>query len=145
MMEKDSDRYMETMRMIQRLGKDLIVIRDRDLAEIGVTSVQSTAILFIGSNPGCRIIDLGIHMGISHQAARALVERMCSKGFMTMEVCEDDARARTLHLTEQGLGMETRLRRKGGSTGLMVLDGFDEDELSTLESMLSRIRGNISK
>lgn len=144
MTTSDDGGYLDILRMMQRLGRDLIQMRDTDLSEIGVTITQSSAILFVGSNPGCRITDLGKNLEISHQAARTLVERMCAKGLLRTEVCEDDARARSIELTEEGSSMETKIRSRGCRTGKDALAGFDENELSEFESLLQRIRDNIS-
>ena len=144
-MTTEDERYLNIIRMMQRVGKDLLVIRDRNLAEIGITSVQSSAILFIGSNPRCRITDLGKHMGISHQAARSLVERMCTKGFMCTRVCEDDARAREITLTKMGRETESRIRNRGGNVGKGVLTGFSDEDIASLEEYLNKIRDNIVK
>ena len=144
-MTTEDERYLNIIRMMQRVGKDLLVIRDRNLSEIGITSVQSSAILFIGSNPGCRITDLGKHRGISHQAARSLVERMCTKGFMCTKVCEDDARARKITLTRMGRETESRIRNRGGNVGKGVLTGFSDEDIASLEEYLNRIKDNIVK
>ncbi|MGN0137990.1 MAG: MarR family winged helix-turn-helix transcriptional regulator [Candidatus Methanomethylophilaceae archaeon] len=139
------DAHLELIRKVQKVGKRLISERDSDLSDIGVTSTQSSALLFIAATPRCRITDLGENMEISHQAARMLVERMVEGGFLETAVDEEDARARIVTLTPLGTEVWKRVGEKGTNAGQRALKGLSDEEMAQLSALMDKIYGNIRR
>ena len=78
-------------RKIQQLSNTITQRRNRDLKKLGLTADQADALLFFHAHPESAAADLKTHLGITHQAARAIVERMVNKGLLITHVSSHDA------------------------------------------------------
>lgn len=67
-------------RKIQKLSNTITQRRNRDLKKLGLTAEQADALLFFHAHPESAAADLKTHLSVTHQAARAIVERMVNKG-----------------------------------------------------------------
>ena len=114
-MQVTDDSYRIIVRQFQRVGRLMMQGRDRDLEDLGLTSIQADALLFFDRYPNSQINGLRDHLDVSHQAACGLVDRMRTKGLLDVEVSGEDARARTVSLSKVGRG-EDRLRVTRRST-----------------------------
>ncbi|MGN0097916.1 MAG: MarR family winged helix-turn-helix transcriptional regulator [Candidatus Methanomethylophilaceae archaeon] len=139
------DAHLELIRKVQKVGKRLISDRDSDLSDLGLTSTQSSALLFIAATPRCRITDLGENMEISHQAARMLVERMAERGFLETAVDDEDARARIVTLTPLGEEVWRKVGEKGTNAGREAMDGLTNEEMEQLNTIMDKIYENIRR
>ena len=85
-MQAADDRYRIMVRQFQRVGRLMMQGRDRDLEDLGLTSIQADALLFFDRYPHSQINGLRDHLNVSHQAACGLVDRMKTKGPWNEEV-----------------------------------------------------------
>ena len=60
-------------RRILQLANQILRNRNEDLKELEITAEQADALRFFQGHPGCSAVDLKAHLGITHQAARAIV------------------------------------------------------------------------
>jgi DNA-binding MarR family transcriptional regulator len=51
---------------------------------------------------GARIVDLAAHLAVTKQAIAPLVQELADLGFVRVDIDDDDARARRVHLTRTG-------------------------------------------
>ena len=89
-------------RKIQKLSNTITQRRNRDLKKLGLTAEQADALLFFRAHPESAAADLKTHLSVTHQAARAIVERMVNKGLLITRVSSHDARYKVVTLTAQG-------------------------------------------
>lgn len=133
------DDYRLTVRKFQSVARRMIQGRDRDLKALDLTSIQADALVFFDGRPNCQINDLRDHLEVTHQAACGLVDRMRSKGLLDVAVSEEDARARTVSLSENGRKVCDELKAKGSDAGHRSLGCLSPEELIALSDMLDRI------
>ena len=126
-------------RNILKIGNHLLNGRREDLKEFNLTSNQSETLLFFDRHPGAMIYDLKVHMKISHQAARNLVERMKEKDLLTVTVSDTDTRARQICLSGKGEKICSELKRKGTDVGGSLLQALSEEEKEQLSAILEKI------
>ena len=126
-------------RNILKIGNQLLNGRREDLKEFDITSNQSETLLFFDRHPGARIYDLKIHMKISHQAARNLVERMKEKDLLNVAVSDTDTIARKICLSEKGEKICNELKKKGSDVGGNLLQPLSEEEKEQLFVILDKI------
>ncbi len=126
-------------RKILKIGNKLINTRNKDLRKLDLTSNQSETILFFKRNHGVRIQDLKNHLEISHQAARNIVERMKKKQLLEVEVYEDDARSKHIHLSPKGHKKYTILETCGTNVSQVMLKKLTKKEKAALSDLLDKI------
>ena len=134
-----ADKEFLIERNILKIGNQLLNGRREDLKEFALTSNQSETLLFFDRHPGAMIYDLKIHMKISHQAARNLVERMKEKELLTVEISDTDTRARKVSLSEKGEKICRELKKKGTDVGGNLLQPLSEEEKDQLSVLLEKI------
>lgn len=138
-----NEECFELFRMIRMVGNGLSRERDEDLRSIDLTSNQSTAILYLDSNPGCQISDLSNHLRTSHQAACTLVERLKAKGLVDVSISDSDGRAKSVSLTADGREKCAEILRIGGSTASEALSVLSPDERRQLANLLDKVSDNL--
>jgi len=130
-------------RLILKIGNTINSIRDEDLVKKNLTSAQSETVLFYSYNPGKSIKELALHLKISHQAARKLVEKLKEKNILESLVAAEDKRYSKVYLTEFGEALCDLLKQKGTLTGENMLKGFSESDKVQLYHFLEKIELNM--
>ncbi len=132
-------------RLILKIGNTINNIRHEDLENNNLTSAQSETILFYSYNSGKSIKDLALHLKISHQAARKLVDKLKSKNILETLMSTEDKRYSNVYLTEFGAELCGLLKQKGTLTGENMLKGFSESDKAQLYNFLEKIEVNIDE
>lgn len=130
-------------RKILKLANRIVNTRTKDLEELCITAEQSESLQFFDANAGATASDLKNYLGISHQAARNLVERMKKKELLHVVVSEEDTRSRSVYLTEKGINTCETLKRFGTNKGHTLLNGLSKEEKEHFISLLERISSNV--
>ncbi|MZK51438.1 MarR family winged helix-turn-helix transcriptional regulator [Clostridium beijerinckii] len=130
-------------RKILKLGNQLINTRNEDFHFHDITAEQSETLQFFDVHKGSSASDLKKYLGVSHQAARNIIERMKKKELLYVEVSEEDARARLVYLTEKGQKVCKALKRDGTNMGQRLLNGLDSNERKQLLEMIEKMERNI--
>ena len=130
-------------RLLLKNGNLVNNIRDHDLKKDDMTSSQSEAILFYADHSGCSIKDLAVHLNISHQAARKLVDKLKEKHILAIQVSKEDKRYTNVSLTAEGQELSRRLKGNGFSVGEKMLNGFSAEEKGLLLNYMERIQLNL--
>ncbi|MEU5249050.1 MarR family transcriptional regulator [Streptomyces asoensis] len=91
---------------------------------------------------GATITELGVHLGVTKQAASQLVEELVRKGYVERRPHPEDARARLIVLT--GRGREcTRAAEAAAAEAVQAWsDLLGEEQLRILGTQLGRIAPN---
>lgn len=144
-MSIDEMEYLAIARKVQKVGRLMRMGRDADLKSLGLTSNQSETLNFVSSKPECTINDIRTYLGISHQAACALVDRMKATGLLDTMVSENDGRARKVVITDLGRKTLTGVEMLGIDAGHRATDGISCDEVLDLSRILDRMLENLSR
>lgn len=129
---------LELARKIRRTGKEIKRARDRNSSALGITSNQTDALFFIDDHPGCSVKDLTTVMGVSHQAACGIADRLGEKGLVVFGT-NDDARVKTLSLSDAGEDVVSKLYEMGEEMNSELFKALTEQERKTLEDLLDRV------
>ena len=118
---------------------------DRDLAGIGVTRSQWTAIVVAVSRPGANQRVLAEALDMSEAAAGRLVDRLCAEGLLERHAKEGDKRAYCVSVSEKG----TPILERGSALATQLEDnafrGMDDGEVRQLSSLLDRLYENMNR
>lgn len=124
-------------RKVLRLANLIIANRNMDIKELGLTAEQADSLLFFAKNEGKTATDLKEHLGITHQTARGIIERMVKKEILKTAVSQEDARYKKVVLTEKGQRLYRRLNDNCMHTGDRLLNGMKENEKKQFFSMIA--------
>ena len=130
-------------RRIQQLSNTITQRRNRDLKKLGLTADQADALLFFHAHPESTAADLKNHLGITHQAARAIVERMVNKGLLITRVSPHDARYKVVTLTAQGEELHETMQRNCTDFGDVLLDHISAEDRNTLLKLITQTLDNL--
>ncbi|MGW1780875.1 MarR family winged helix-turn-helix transcriptional regulator [Streptomyces sp. NPDC002143] len=88
---------------------------------------------------GATVGELGVHLGVTKQAASQLVDELVRKGYVERRPHPDDARARLIVLTERGWEC-TRAAEEAAAEAVQAwADVLGESEVRVLCGQLARI------
>lgn len=132
-------------RKILKIGSQLNYVRDEYLCKKNITSAQSDTLLFYHCNQGKCISDLKDYLQVSHQAARKLVDKLRTKGYLYLVPSNKDARVSEVFLTDMGLEICTNLINYGTRGGAALLKDFSTAEKEKLLFFLMRIEENFKR
>lgn len=131
-------------RLILQTGNAINQQRIRDLKTDDLTTAQSETILYYAGHGGNNIKDLAMHLKISHQAARKLVDKLKMKELLDAVPYEKDRRISRIYLTEKGQAQYQILKRSGSSVGSRLLKGFSEEDKKQLFAYMQKIEQNMN-
>ena len=89
------------------------------------------------------IMDLKEHLGVTHQTARGIVQRMEIKGLIETKKSETDARYQCVMITEKGKEIGQKLVKNGVQTGNRLLHGMTPGTTAGLLRMLTAALKNV--
>lgn len=75
----------------------------RHFNDLDITTAGFGALTIVEANPGCAIGDVGRAMGIAPNNIARLVDRLAARSLIRKDVSPEDARSRSLYLTEKGV------------------------------------------
>ncbi len=130
-------------RKIQQLSNTITQRRNRDLKKLDLTANQADALLFFHAHPESAAADLKTHLGVTHQAARAIVERMVNKSLLTTRISPHDARYKTVTLTAQGEELHETMQRNCTDFGDVLLDHISAADRDTLLALITHTLDNL--
>ncbi|GGR78293.1 MarR family transcriptional regulator [Streptomyces humidus] len=88
---------------------------------------------------GATVTELGVHLGVTKQAASQLVDELVRKGYVERLPHPGDARARLIVLTERGREC-TRAAEEAAAEAVRAWgEVLGEDQLDSLRDQLARI------
>ena len=87
----------ELGRLILKLSHQIVKNRGRHALAAGLTASQADCMLFFSSRDEASVTQLKDYLGVTHQTAQGLVQRMTAKGLLTSRRSPQDSRV-VLHL-----------------------------------------------
>lgn len=130
-------------RKILQLSNRIQTVRNIQLKELGLTGEQADTLRFFSENENATASDLKAHFGVSHQAARALVERLKDKGFLCLQVSRLDGRARIVTLTDKGNEVLDIMNRNIYSHGSQLIRRMSEEESQMFLTLITKALDNL--
>lgn len=132
-------------RKIQQLSHRIVLRRNEDLKTMGLTAEQADTLLFFHSHSGSSAADLRLNLGVTHQAARALVQRMADKGLLRVTPSPRDARYKLVTLTADGEDLYEIMQRNCTNFGDRLLENIPADDREKLFTMISQALDNMER
>lgn len=130
-------------RKIRELANLLTKSRDADIRDLDLTTAQADAMFYFAENQGKSAVDLKNFLGVTHQTARGIVDRMVAKGLLTTVPSPKDARYKQVFLTEKGTDTWQRMRENGTTTGHTLLNGMNAEDKVLFLSMITLALNNL--
>ena len=132
-------------RLILRLANRIIRNRDRHVRALGLTTEQADSLLFFLGREGASITCLKEYLGVTHQTARGIVQRLKEKGLIETAPSPADGRRQLVRPTQGGVEMGARLRQNGSRTGSQLLAGMSREERELFRRLLQTAWDNIEE
>ena len=112
--------------------------------ELSFAPAEIQTLRFVSDRDGCKLSDLGAHLGIVPTTASSLVDRLVDRGFLERARPETNRRAVSLHLTEDGRTAFGRLEAEERATMQIMLEALDESEQAAFVETMTRIADHVS-
>ncbi|WP_455501762.1 MarR family winged helix-turn-helix transcriptional regulator [Gemmiger sp.] len=115
-------------------------------AEYGLNQLEIDILLFLHNNPElCTARDICRYRGLAKSNVSAAVERLRSRGVLTVSPAPNNRRERLLGFTDAARPMAEALADIQRRTVAPIFDGFTEAEQLALQDYLRRMDANIQR
>ncbi len=138
-----ADERVNIVRQIIWLSKMHFQLNSAKLDETGIGSGQIPVLLELNHHGELNQRELAEHTRVTPATMSGMLKRMEKNGVIIREADENDARISRVRLTEGGKAQCEHARQLFEETCYQMLDGLDEDSLSLLRNLLTRIQENI--
>lgn len=132
-------------RKILQLANQIIRNRNEDLKGLGLTAEQADTLIFFQNSSNQSAVDLKAHLGVTHQAARAIIDRMVAKDLLKTEISQTDARYREVSLTARGLELFETMQRNCTHTGNQLLRNIEDADKERFVFLISQALENLKR
>ena len=109
----------------------------------GVTGAQWRVLLFLRRVPGINQATLAGMLEVEPITACRMVDRMVAAALVERRPDPDDRRAWRLFITDTGAKLLDTMDETSGTMIEIALQGLSEEERTTTETLLGRIRSNL--
>ncbi|MBQ8849096.1 MAG: MarR family transcriptional regulator [Clostridia bacterium] len=111
----------------------------------GVMSQQGAHLVLstLAVNDGINQLELVKHTHLRPPTVSVILKRMESEGIVERKTNPDDKRSVTVHLTEFGKTLDKEHIKRIKEVDAVALSGLTDEELSTLMTLLPKIRDNL--
>ena len=134
----------ELGRLILKLANTIIKNRNRHLEALDLTSGQADSLQFFLTHDQATATELKEYLGITHQTARGIIQRMITKGLLELHRSDADARCQIVEVTPAGQEMGLRMIDNRERTGGLLLQGMDAMERKNFIRLLTKALANVS-
>jgi DNA-binding MarR family transcriptional regulator len=115
------------------------------LDELGLYKGQPPVLQALWEQEGMTQSELADKLERSPSTITKMVQRMERSGFLERRPDSDDERVSRVHLTEMGRKVQSDVEAILQAFAAEAFDGFTEEELASLYSMLKRIHHNVGE
>jgi MarR family transcriptional regulator for hemolysin len=142
--EKTVDPRRDVSLKLTVLARQMRILFDQHVGQLGVTRSQWTVIIVVSRIPGAtqRVIAQALEM--TEAAAGRAIDRLCADGLLVRQQREDDRRAYSVHLTDAAQPILAKLSEVGGQNEALAFAGFSDAELTLFGSLIDRLYDNVS-
>lgn len=116
--------------------------RTQQLTDTGITSIQCIYLLRINHNPGISQEQLASQLYKDKSVIARQLSSLEANGYIRKETDPHDRRAQKLYLTPKAEKLLPRIREVYHAWDQILYDGFSDEEIVLLSSMLHRLYSN---
>ncbi|MBT9684978.1 MarR family transcriptional regulator [Pseudoflavonifractor sp. MCC625] len=131
--------------LIVQLGNAVTYYRNLKMEHIGLTSVQSDALIAALRNPGITAARLKEQLQLSQSTVAGILSRLEGKGLIEKKADQEDARKAILTPTDQGLALEMPLKEIALETQQSLVEGMSEAEQEEFIRLLDIALENMNR
>lgn len=128
--------------LVGRARKVLVREFDREVAPLGLNTVQALVLILLAEGTTLTAADLCRELSHDAGALTRIVDKLEARGLVRRVRRERDRRAANLELTREGRRVHAEVRRAQVDVLNRMLRGFSRAEARTLESLLKRLVEN---
>lgn len=114
------------------------------IADDGVTIGMWYFLRVLWEEDGLSQRELSRRIGMMEPTTVSAIDTMEKRGFVTRRVDQRDKRRRLVQLTPKGRKLKQKLLPLAYDVNLVAAAAFDPEEIETLQSLLSRLKNNLS-
>ena len=137
------DDRVEIIRQMLWLSRKHFQLNTAQLEETGMGSGQIPVLIELNRSGELNQRELAERTHVTPATMSGTLKRMEKNGFIIRTPDENDARISRVQLTEEGRSQFENAKRIFDGTCHQMLDCLDEDSLSQLKSLLTRIQENL--
>ena len=143
---KDAGVYFKKItERIQAYANKRGFLRDERGLLRSVTYAQGKVLFYLHQQDGgeATMKRIETYLDVSHATVSGIVSRLKEKGYVACEKSKDDARAKTVRLTEKEHASFDEMRKRRAEMETMLLKNFSDEERAALFYYLERIYKNV--
>ena len=137
------DERVEIIRQILWLSRKHFQLNIAQLEETGIGNGQIPVLLELNRSGELNQRELAERTHVTPATMSGTLKRMEKNGFIIRTPDENDARISRVRLTEEGRAQCDNGRRIFDGTSHQMLDCLDDESLSLLKTLLTRIQNNL--
>ena len=137
------DERVELVRQILWPSRKHFQLNTAQLEETGIGSGQIPVLLELHRWGALNQRELAERTRVTPATMSGTLKRMEKNGFIIRTPDENDARISRVHLTEEGMAQCENARQIFDETCRQMLDCLDEESISQLQSLLTRIQDHL--
>lgn len=130
-------------RLLLNLSNTIVKNRNRHLQALGLTAAQADAMQYILAHEGASISDLKDELGITHQTAWGIVQRMEARRWISLSRSAADRRRQQIFSTPSGKELGEAMLRNRERTGSLLVQGMTVEEQQMFFRLTSRAYENV--
>ena len=135
----------ETGVYIKKIAERLQAYADKKGFRHDVTFAQGKVLFFLHTQKGgeAAMKNLEEHLDVSHATVSGIISRLKEKGYVECEKSKEDARAKTVRLTEKENATFAEMKKRRAEMEGMLLKDFSEKERAEFVLYLERVYRNV--
>jgi DNA-binding MarR family transcriptional regulator len=119
-------------RRLHEASAGLMLLGDRLLAPLGLTSTQWKVLAALDADGALRVADLVAVLRLDQAGTSRLVSRLQEAGFVARSPSQEDRREVRVRLTEEGRQAAARCREVLGPLMEQLTEGLEDEQLEAL-------------
>lgn len=130
---------------IKKIAERLQAYADKKGFRHDVTFAQGKVLFFLHTQKGgeAAMKNLEEHLDVSHATVSGIISRLKEKGYVECEKSKEDARAKTVRLTEKENATFAEMKKRRAEMEGMLLKDFSEKERAEFVLFLERVYRNV--
>lgn len=113
-----------------------------DISEFN--GAQGRILFVLWTEDDIPISELARQTGLAKTTLTSMLNRMEKQGLIERNCSSDDRRSVRIHLTENAAALEEQYRQVSSEMNQIFYEGFNDDEIRTLEAGLHKVLQNLT-
>ena len=130
---------------IKKIAERLQAYADKKGFRHDVTFAQGKVLFYLHTQKGgeAAMKNLEEYLDVSHATVSGIISRLKEKGYVECEKSKEDARAKTVRLTEKENASFAEMKKRRAAMESMLLKDFSEKERAEFLLFLERVYRNV--